>query len=69
MSKNVLTSKIVLTNLVSLGVMLAATWGFDVSPELQTKIVTSTLTIVNVLSMVFRFYSGTPVHVKKPKEG
>lgn len=69
MSKNVLTSKIIVANLVSLVVMLAATWGFDITPELQTKIVTLTLGAVNLLSMVFRFYSDTPVHVKKPKKG
>ena len=65
--KFALLSKVIITNVVSLIVAWAAYKKIDIPPEMQAEVTMAILTIANTLSIVFRFYSTEPVHIKKPK--
>ncbi len=65
--KFALLSKVIITNVISLIVAWAAYKKIDIPPEMQTEVTMAILTIANTLSIVFRFYSTKPVHIKKPK--
>jgi hypothetical protein len=55
--KSILTSKVIITNVVTAVASIAAVWGFNLAPETQATVVTVIVALGAVISSGFRVSS------------